>query len=98
SRSLHIAGACRSDRLQLGTGRGGRMDLRFSADEESFRGEIRAFLRDELPEERPDRVEAWDLHRGFVKKLAARGWLTLASPRELSGLGASHIRALVLHE
>jgi alkylation response protein AidB-like acyl-CoA dehydrogenase len=74
------------------------MDLRFTAEQERFRGEVRAFLRAELPDERPDRFESWEFHRGFVRKLAERGWNTLGWPREWGGRGADHITQLVFNE
>jgi alkylation response protein AidB-like acyl-CoA dehydrogenase len=74
------------------------MELRFPPEEEAFREEVRAFLREELPEERPDRFDGWQFHRAFVKKLAERGWLTLAWPQEWGGAGASHLRQLVFNE
>jgi len=74
------------------------MEFRFPAEEEAFRQEVRAFLRDELPERRPDGEDAWPFHRNFVKKLADRGWLTLAWPKEWGGGGAGHLRQLVFNE
>jgi alkylation response protein AidB-like acyl-CoA dehydrogenase len=74
------------------------MDLRFSVEDEAFRGEVRDFLRTELPEKRPDGVEGWQFARGFVKKLAQCGWLTMAWPKEWGGQGADHIRQLVFNE
>jgi alkylation response protein AidB-like acyl-CoA dehydrogenase len=74
------------------------MDLRFSVEDEAFRGEIREFLRQELPEKRPEGVDGWRFSRAFVKKLAQRGWLTMAWPKEWGGQGADHIRQLVFNE
>jgi alkylation response protein AidB-like acyl-CoA dehydrogenase len=74
------------------------MRFRFPPEEEAFREEIRAFLRDELPEQRPDGVDGWRFHRAFVKKLAERGWLTLAWPKEWGGTAAPHLRQLVFNE
>ncbi|HYM15609.1 MAG TPA: acyl-CoA dehydrogenase family protein [Dehalococcoidia bacterium] len=74
------------------------MDLRFSPEDEAFRAEVRAFLHAELPERRPDGVEGWRHARAFVRKLAQRGWLTMAWPKEWGGGGAGHIRQLVFNE
>jgi alkylation response protein AidB-like acyl-CoA dehydrogenase len=74
------------------------VEFRFPAEEEAFRQEIRGFLREELPEQRPDGEDAWRFHRQFVKKLADRGWLTLAWPKEWGGGGAGHLRQLVFNE
>lgn len=74
------------------------MELRFSAEDEAFRREVRSFLRDELPAQRPEGADAWQFTRGFIKKLAAHGWHTLAWPEEWGGQGAGHIRQLVFNE
>ena len=74
------------------------MDFRFAPEDEAFREEVRAFLRRELPEQRPDGVDAWRFSREFVRKLAAQGWLTLAWPKEWGGSGAGHMQQLVFNE
>jgi alkylation response protein AidB-like acyl-CoA dehydrogenase len=83
------------------------MDFTFSPDEEAFRQEIRAFCRAELPagwgaaayndrEDSPRELAA--IAREFQQKLAAKGWLTLAWPKEHGGLGAGPMRQLVYNE
>jgi alkylation response protein AidB-like acyl-CoA dehydrogenase len=74
------------------------VEFRFPPEEEAFRSEIRAFLKDELPEQPQDRIDGWAFHRNFVKKLAERGWLTLAWPKEWGGEGAGFLRQLVFNE
>ena len=74
------------------------MQFRFPPEEEAFREEIRTFLRAELPEQRPDGIDAWKFSRAFIKKLAERGWLTLAWPKEWGGGAAPHLRQLVFNE
>jgi alkylation response protein AidB-like acyl-CoA dehydrogenase len=74
------------------------MQFRFPPEEEAFREEIRAFLRAELPEQRPDGIDGWKFSRAFIKKLAERGWLTLAWPKEWGGGAAPHLRQLVFNE
>ncbi len=74
------------------------MDFRFAPEDEAFRDEVRAFLRRELPDQRPDGVDAWRFSREFVRKLAAQGWLTLAWPKEWGGSGAGHMQQLVFNE
>jgi alkylation response protein AidB-like acyl-CoA dehydrogenase len=74
------------------------MQFRFPPEEEAFREEIRDFLRVELPEQRPDGIDAWKFSRAFIKKLAERGWLTLAWPKEWGGGAAPHLRQLVFNE
>jgi 3-oxocholest-4-en-26-oyl-CoA dehydrogenase alpha subunit len=75
------------------------MEFRFPPEEEAFRAELRGFLRDALPEQRPEgAADGWRLHREFIRRLAERGWLTLAWPPEWNGGGAGHLRQLVFNE
>jgi 3-oxocholest-4-en-26-oyl-CoA dehydrogenase alpha subunit len=81
------------------------LDFRLSAADESFRDQVRSFLRSELPpgfEPMNGREsvtpEQWSFMRTFTKKLADRGWLTLAWPAEYGGGGASHTQQLVYNE
>jgi len=69
------------------------MDFAFTAAEAAFRAELRSFLADELPawwrgmfveDER-----AIPETRRICRKLAERGWLTMAWPAEFGGSGAS---------
>ena len=62
------------------------MDFKLPPREEAFREEVREFLKKELP---PDWKGTWGLgdetddevERPLQKKLAQKGWLTLAWPR-----------------
>ena len=78
------------------------MDFRFSQDDETFRAEIRAFLEAEWPGGTGDASvesdEEYRQERAFEKKLAGRGWLTLAWPPEHGGRGASHVRQAIMKE
>ncbi len=79
------------------------MDFRFSPEDEAFRQEIKEFLSRELPEDWEERhagrpLDGWLFYRGFIKKLAERGWTTLGWPSEWGGQGASYIRQLVFNE
>ncbi|HLB26193.1 MAG TPA: acyl-CoA dehydrogenase family protein [Dehalococcoidia bacterium] len=81
------------------------MEFRFTPEEESFRGEIREFLRRELPadwggacalgEADEDR---WQFLRSFQRRLAERKWLTLGWPQEHGGLAASHMMQVIYSE
>ena len=82
------------------------MDFRFTPDEEAFREEVRAFLRQELP---PDWEGAGaygeeggestrELGLRVTKKLAERKWLAMAWPQEYGGLDAPHMRQLIYNE
>ena len=78
------------------------MDFRFTAEDEAFRQEIRAFLVAEWPggtgDASVDSDEEYDVERAFEKKLAQRGWLTLGWPVEYGGKGASPIRQAIMKE
>jgi alkylation response protein AidB-like acyl-CoA dehydrogenase len=66
------------------------MDFRFSPEQEAFRGEVRAFIKDEWPPKPGD--------QSFTRKLAKKGWLTMSWPKEYGGQAASHIQQLVYNE
>ncbi len=76
------------------------MDFRFTAEQEAFRQEIRAFVREALPEPPDIPEDAWIIgfDRTFSKKLAARGWIGLTWPREYGGQGKSYLDRLILTE
>ncbi|MBI2760644.1 MAG: acyl-CoA dehydrogenase family protein [Chloroflexi bacterium] len=81
------------------------MDFRFGPEDEAFRGEVRTFLRQELGQDWEPATgresvtpEQWSFMRGFTKKLAGQGWLTMAWPKEYGGSGASTMRQLVYNE
>ena len=84
------------------------MDFRYSPDEEAFRSELLEFLHTELPadwegpdafgEEERQEQAAWEFRRQFTRKLADRGWLAMAWPKEYGGLGAPHMQQLIYNE
>ncbi len=83
------------------------MEFRFPPEEEAFRQELRDFIRSELPADwgqdaRNDRedlpADRAPVAKAFTKKLAQRGWLTLAWPKEYGGGGAGPLRQLVYNE
>ncbi len=79
------------------------MDLRFTPEQEAFRAELRQFVKTELPpgwdglmeEAAP---EERDFVRQVSKKLAARGWLTLAWPKEHGGQQRSIMEQVIYRE
>lgn len=79
------------------------MQFRISPEDEAFREEVREFLKQELP---PDWVgsgegdddEEWEFTLRMRKKLAEKGWLTMAWPPEYGGQGASLMRQVVFAE
>ena len=83
------------------------MDFRLTPEEESFRDEVRGFIRDELPAnwEGADPYGADDeasspgqLGRKITKKLAERKWIAMAWPKEYGGLNAPHMQQLIYNE
>jgi alkylation response protein AidB-like acyl-CoA dehydrogenase len=76
------------------------MDFRFSEEEEAFRKEVQEFLAREwtLPDWDPDKGEDWQAARDFEKKLVARGWLTMAWPKQYGGLEVSHMTQLIFRD
>ena len=85
------------------------MRYTYEPDVESFREEVRQFIKDNLPpeEERLQRgyeggfktnQEEYDYTMGFQKKLSEKDWLAMAWPKEYGGGGASHMRQLVYNE
>ena len=78
------------------------MDFDFRPDEEQFRDEVKAFLKQELPDwwrglfSEDDRVPA--LTREISEKLAARGWLTISWPREYGGAAQNEWKQAVVRE
>src|SRR3989454_12012056 len=81
----------------------GSMDYRFTDEEESFRAEVRKFLRAELPEDwdfDPFELteDKWDFARQFTTKLAGKGWVAPAWPQEYGGQGMPYMQQVVLSE
>ncbi|MDP2950666.1 MAG: acyl-CoA dehydrogenase family protein [Chloroflexota bacterium] len=79
------------------------MDFRFTPEEEGFRQEIRTFLHQELPpdwdyEPFEESDEEWRFSRAFVKKLAQKGWVAPAWPREYGGMAAPYMHQLIMAE
>ena len=81
------------------------MDIHFTEQEEAFRQEIRQFLKEELPEDwdpldqgSPFSPERMPFTRSMSKKLAEKGWLTLAWPKEYGGQARSIMEQTVYRE
>jgi 3-oxocholest-4-en-26-oyl-CoA dehydrogenase alpha subunit len=77
------------------------MDFRFTPEQETFRTEVRDFAAREWSGEDGgeggDR-SAFERQRAFRKKLAARGWLTRAWPKDMGGMEASHLDQAIYSE
>ena len=78
------------------------MDFEFSNEELSFRNELSAWLKEELanrPQEGGNDADAeWAFGLEMRKKLADKGWLTMAWPEEYGGQGVSHMMQVVFAE
>ena len=83
------------------------MDLTYSAAEESFRAEVRAWLQDHLTGDfaglkglgGPGRDhEAHDERLAWNRHLAAHGWTALGWPEEHGGRGLSLMQQVIFHE
>jgi alkylation response protein AidB-like acyl-CoA dehydrogenase len=78
------------------------MDFAFTPEETAFRAELRAFLAQELPSwwrgMFVDDDRAMPFTREFCRKLADRGWLTMAWPAEYGGQDATVWMQTVVRE
>ena len=79
------------------------MEFKFTAEDEEFRTELRAFMKTELPDpwEGAGRYPAdddWDLNRIIRQKMAEKGWLTMHWPEEYGGQNASPVKSAIYNE
>ena len=81
------------------------MDLGFTAEEEAFRQEVRAWLDSNLPKrDRQDGKggyrdeEDTELQRDWQRKLYEGGWLKLSWPKEIGGRGATPVMQAIYQE
>ena len=76
------------------------MDFRFTAEQEDFRQEIRAFLDEELPETPEIPEDGWIVgyDKAFSRKVGEKGWIGLTWPKEAGGQGRSYLDRLILTE
>ncbi|MCC6381215.1 MAG: acyl-CoA dehydrogenase family protein [Dehalococcoidia bacterium] len=77
------------------------MRIRFTAEQQAFREEVRSFVSQNLS----DGAEFSDELRGemgwspaFSRKLAERGWIALAWPREYGGAGLGFMEQVIFNE
>ena len=73
------------------------MDFAFSPEDEAFRVEVRAFLKENLPSDwyggsYGSSEEASALIKNLKQKAAAKGWLTMAWPKALSRSGRFKVK------
>jgi alkylation response protein AidB-like acyl-CoA dehydrogenase len=83
------------------------MDLRFSAEEEQFRIEVRRFLDEALSGDLAflrgrggpgDEHMLFDERHAWEKKLGAAGWTCLGWPKEYGGRAVSFMSEVIWHE
>jgi alkylation response protein AidB-like acyl-CoA dehydrogenase len=82
------------------------VDLAFTPDEEAFRAELRAWLRDNMPPgwstaDRPEPATLGDevsFLRGWQRRLHDGRWVGIHWPREYGGRGASVIEHYIFQE
>ncbi|MCJ7510167.1 MAG: acyl-CoA dehydrogenase family protein [Dehalococcoidia bacterium] len=79
------------------------MDFRFTPEEEAFRQELRSWLRENVPPNwegvfLEEEVEEWKQGLAFVRKLAEKGWVAPAWPKEYGGMEASPALQLAYNE
>jgi hypothetical protein len=79
------------------------MDLRYSASDEAFRAELRAWLEREVPAHgRPPPSHDWAARRafdtGWQRKLQGAGYAGIHWPKQYGGRGASPTEQLVYYE
>ncbi len=83
------------------------MDFRPTAEEESFRNEVRGFLTGELPQNwdgaDPYGADAEgssvaDLGKRITKKLVEKKWIALAWPKQYGGMEATHMQQMIFNE
>lgn len=79
------------------------MYFEFSAEDLSFRDELRVFLRDALPSDWKGPADEsddadWALYQEIRKKLASRGWLVMHWPDQYGGQNASPLRNVIFAE
>src|SRR5246127_1147049 len=79
------------------------MDLRFTADELAFRDEIRAFIRDHLPDDIRERMRLGYAPRKedtvrWQRILNERGWAAYNWPKECGGPGWTPVQRMIFLE
>ncbi|WP_326807540.1 acyl-CoA dehydrogenase family protein [Streptomyces sp. NBC_01775] len=77
------------------------MDLEFSAAEDAFRAEARAWLAAHVPAERLpslETAEGFAAHRCWERELHDGGWSVVSWPREYGGRGATLTEWLIFEE
>jgi len=89
------------------------VEYQFNAQEQVFRDEVEQFLETELPLDWPEKSMHWpggygtmemsdvdlrEIGRQFKRRLAEKGWLTIAWPREYGGREHSYMEQAIFDE
>lgn len=80
------------------------MDFQFTPEQEAFRAEVRAFIREKTPPALLERIrgesdsEASASSKEFRHLLAQKGWLGISWPKEYGGMGKPGIFQYILVE
>jgi alkylation response protein AidB-like acyl-CoA dehydrogenase len=75
------------------------VDLTLSNEEEAFRDELRAWLKDNHPGREPEGDEAgFDFRRDWQRKLYEAGWAGVSWPQEYGGRGATLVEQAIFNE
>ena len=84
------------------------MDFRYTPEQEALRKEFDDFFREEMKSAPPEfdaSMEAlfefdhcWEFHKQLGRKLAARGWIAMAWPKEYGGRDAPLIEQFIFNE
>lgn len=81
------------------------MEFKFTEQQIRFRKEVTDWIRTELPDDwagidREDQFDGanWPMTQEIAKKLARKGWLTIAWPKEYGGQARSTIEQAIFHE
>src|SRR3989304_4930515 len=101
---------CPAAELGAATSRKERtMDFQDTAEEAAFREEVRTFLKEELPERfrgvgifgegggRGDMRSRFEEMREWRKKLADKGWIAPAWPKEYGGAGLGVMQQFIMN-
>ena len=81
------------------------MDFSVTPEQQTFRQRVRSWLRDNTPREwqamghsEVPRPQAYELLRGWQRRLASEGFIGLTWPKAYGGAGLTFVEELILHE